>query len=74
MGTSENKGKTVNEVTPVSSGIDEKPSETMSQISGFRRTLSHANSLSGGDHTPVPKFGVTTDKESELAEVSINME
>ena len=41
----------------------------MSQISGFRRTLSHANSLPGGDHTPVPKFGVNTEKESELAEV-----
>ena len=41
----------------------------MSQISGFRRTLSHANSLPGGDHTPVPKFGVNTEKESKLAEV-----
>ena len=40
---------------------------SMSQISGFRRTLSHANSLPGAD--PVPKFGVNTDKESELAEV-----
>ena len=60
--------KTVNEVTP-SDVIDENPSESMSQISGFRRTLSTANSVSGPDQTPVPKFGVTTDKEPELAEV-----
>ena len=59
--------KTVNEVTP-SDVIDENPSESMSQISGFRRTLSTANSVSI-DHAPVPKFGVATDKESELAEV-----
>jgi hypothetical protein len=49
--------------------IDENPSESMSQISGCRRTLSQANSVSGPDHAPVPKFGVATDKESELAEV-----
>ena len=60
--------KTVNEITH-SNTIEEKPSESMSQISGFRRTLSHTNSLAGGDHTPVPKFGVNTEKESELAEV-----
>ena len=42
-------------------------SESMSQISGFRRSLSHANSLPGGES--VPKFGVSTEKESELAEV-----
>jgi len=59
--------KTVNEVTP-SDVIDENPSESMSQISGFRRTLSTANSVSI-DHAPVPKFGVATDKESELAEI-----
>ena len=61
--------KTVNEVTTPSDVIDENPSESMSQISGFRRTLSQANSVSGPDHAPVPKFGVATDKESELAEV-----
>ena len=61
--------KTVNEVTTSSDVIDENPSESMSQISGFRRTLSQANSVSGPDHAPVPKFGVATDKESELAEV-----
>ena len=44
-------------------------SESMSQISGFRRSLSHANSLPGGES--VPKFGVSTEKESELAEVKI---
>jgi len=60
--------KTVNEVTP-SDGIDENPSESMSQISGFRRTLSTANSVSGPDQTLVPKFGVATDKEPELAEI-----
>ena len=60
--------KTVNEVTP-SDVIDENPSESMSQISGFRRTLSTANSVSGPDNALVPKFGVATDKESELAEV-----
>ena len=60
--------KTVNEITH-SNTIEEKPSESMSQISGFRRTLSHTNSLAGGDHTPVPKFGVNAEKESELAEV-----
>ena len=43
-------------------------SESMSQISGFRRSLSHANSLPGGES--VPKFGVSTEKESELAEVN----
>lgn len=51
-------------------GVDDEASSaemSMSQISGFRRTLSHANSLPGGDH--VPKFGVHTDKESELAEI-----
>ena len=42
-------------------------SESMSQISGFRRSLSHANSLPGGES--VPKFGVSTEKEPELAEV-----
>ena len=42
-------------------------SESMSQISGFRRSLSHANSLPGGES--VPKFGVSTEKETELAEV-----
>jgi len=42
---------------------------TMSQISGVRRSLSHANSLPAGA-APLPKFGVPTDKEAELAEVS----
>jgi len=42
-------------------------SESMSQISGFRRSLSHANSLPGGES--VPKFGVSTEKETELAEI-----
>ena len=39
----------------------------MSQISGFRRTLSHANSMS--DQSSVPRFGVITEKETDLAEV-----
>ena len=50
--------------------VDENASESMSQISGFRRTLSHANSC---DLAPVPRFGVNTDKESELAEVNIQI-
>ena len=41
---------------------------TMSQISGVRRSLSHANSLPAGS-APLPKFGVPTDKETELSEV-----
>ena len=44
----------------------------MSQISGVRRSLSHANSLPAGS-APLPKFGVPTDKESELSEVRISM-
>ena len=46
-----------------------KPAGTMSQISGVRRSLSHANSLPAGS-TPLPKYGVHTDKEPELSEVS----
>ena len=45
---------------------------TMSQISGVRRSLSHANSLPAGA-APLPKFGVPTDKEAELAEVNIRI-
>ena len=45
-----------------------KPAGTMSQISGVRRSLSHANSLPAGS-APLPKYGVHTDKEQELSEV-----
>ncbi len=45
-------------------------SKAMSHISGVRRTLSHANSLPAGEIT-LPKFGVQTEKEPELAEVRI---
>jgi hypothetical protein len=46
---------------------------TMSQISGVRRSLSHANSLPAGS-APLPKFGVQTDKESELSEVTAGLD
>ena len=39
----------------------------MSQISGYKRTLSHANSIVVESN--VPKFGVTSEHEEELAEV-----
>ena len=40
----------------------------MSQISGYRRSLSHAKSITIDDVT-MPKFGVASEKEEELAEV-----
>ena len=53
------------------SGISKKSAGTMSQISGVRRSLSHANSLPAGS-APLPKYGVHTDKEQELSEVNKN--
>ena len=41
----------------------------MSQISGYKRSLSHANSIVVESN--VPKFGVTSEHEEELAEVCI---
>ena len=43
----------------------------MSQISGYKRTLSHANSIVVESN--VPKFGVTSEHEEELAEVGIEI-
>jgi hypothetical protein len=53
---------------PSSGTSNRSKAGTMSQISGVRRSLSHANSLPAGS-APLPKFGVPTDKEPELAEV-----
>lgn len=61
---------TINEsLEPGSSLAEDASGASMSQISGFRRSLSHANSLPVGGEIEVPKFGVSTDKEVELAEV-----
>ena len=46
----------------------EDASGAMSQISGYRRSLSHAKSITIDDVT-MPKFGVASEKEEELAEV-----
>ncbi|XP_040564137.1 3',5'-cyclic-AMP phosphodiesterase 4C isoform X7 [Lepeophtheirus salmonis] len=42
-------------------------SATMNQISGFKRALSHTNSLAADASIPV--YGVQTDHEEELAEI-----
>ena len=66
---SPNKSKsTVSTISESNEPIAEDASEKMSQISGYKRSLSHANSLPPGE-VNVPKFGVSTDKEEELSEV-----
>ena len=43
----------------------------MSQISGYKRSLSHANSIVVESN--MPKFGVASEHEEELAEVGIEI-
>ena len=58
------------QVLPSAGPTDEagQESKPMSQISGVRRDLSRADSLAV-DVIQLPKYGVNTDRETELGEV-----
>ena len=52
---------------PDSVSSSREKSSSMQQISGFKRPLSHTNSF--GVDTSIPKYGIETKFEEQLAEV-----
>ena len=54
------------------SSTTSKPPKPMSQISGVRRDLSRCDSVAA-DVIYLPKYGVRTDRETELGEVLLQM-